>query len=314
MAVINTGLVLKGARSEFFSGLMSAPTYFQDLCTRIPSAIDVERYRWLGSNAMMREWTGPRQTAPLYPESYDVANLKYEATMEVDRTELEDDQTAQIGIRARGLGIVAGTHKDKLLGNLLIAGSAGTAYPYDSATIPFFHASHVIRKTLSTQSNTTTSVAACSDPIITLTATEAKDAIMAAIARMRSMLNEQGEPIYIGPGGFKCVVPPVYELPFLEATQAGIVVSTTNVIQGIADVVVNPWLTTPTSTGIWYLLYTGGPIRPFIFQDRTSLDFVALEGNSEHGFTNDKYLYGVRARYAIANGEYRYAVQHTFTT
>ena len=308
MAVINTGLVLKGARSEFFNGLNSAPTYYQDLCTRIPSTIDVERYRWLGSNAMMREWVGPRQAAPLYPEAYDVTNLKYEATMEVDRTELEDDQTAQIGIRARGLGIVAGTHKDKLLASLLISNASST-FAYDSTSVYYFSATHSCRKTAASLTNLyTTNV----DPLLVTTA-EFKAAIMGCIGVMRTLLNDQGEPIYIGPGGFKIVVPPLYEYPAREAVQASILATTSNVIQGIGDVIVNPWLTAPGGTGLWYLLYTGGPIKPFIFQDREPLEFVALEGNSEHGFKNDKYLYGVRARYAIANGEWRYAVQHTFT-
>ena len=37
MAVINTGLLTKGLRSEFFNRFERTPTYYQDLSTRITS-------------------------------------------------------------------------------------------------------------------------------------------------------------------------------------------------------------------------------------------------------------------------------------
>ena len=109
MAIINTGLLTKGLRSEFFSRFDAATTYFQDLSTRIQSNSDTETYKWLGSVPNMREWGTGRVAKGLRTESYSVENLKYEATIEVDRDEIADDKTGQIRIRIGKLKVYSST-------------------------------------------------------------------------------------------------------------------------------------------------------------------------------------------------------------
>lgn len=58
MAVIDTGLLTKGLRSEFFNRFENAPVLYRDLATRVASNSDREVYRWLGTVPKMREW-GP---------------------------------------------------------------------------------------------------------------------------------------------------------------------------------------------------------------------------------------------------------------
>src|SRR4051812_32116064 len=99
MAVIKTGVLSKGFRSEVFSRFESATTYFQDLATRIQSNSDSETYKWLGSLPRMREWGTGRVARGVGTESYSVENLKYESTLEIDRDEIADDKTGQIRIR-----------------------------------------------------------------------------------------------------------------------------------------------------------------------------------------------------------------------
>src|SRR5262247_2042714 len=132
MAVINTGLLTKGLRSEFFDRLTTTPTWYQDLATRIPSTSDSETYKWLGTVPRMREWGTGRMATGLRTESYSVDNLKYEATLEVDRDEIADDQTGQIRLRIGELAQRAATHKDYLLSQLLLAGES-TGLAYDGA-------------------------------------------------------------------------------------------------------------------------------------------------------------------------------------
>ena len=84
MGVINTGLIAKGVRSDFFSRYDSTKTHFQDLATRIASDSDTEIYKWLGSTPRMREWGTGRVAKGIRTESYSVENQKYEATIEVD--------------------------------------------------------------------------------------------------------------------------------------------------------------------------------------------------------------------------------------
>ena len=140
MAVINTGLLTKGLRSEFFNRFANAPTYFGDLSTRIPSTSDRETYKWLGTVPRMRAWGTGRLAKGMRTESYSVENEKYEATIEVDRDEIADDQTGQIRVRVGELAQQAATHKDYLIGQLLVNGETSGFNSYDG--VSFFNDTH----------------------------------------------------------------------------------------------------------------------------------------------------------------------------
>jgi phage major head subunit gpT-like protein len=99
-------------------------------------------------------------------------------------------------------------------------------------------------------------------------------------------------------------------LTALEAMNATLIGSTSNVLQGAARVIVFSHI---SATDVFYLLKTDQAVRPFIFQDRVALDFTALEQNSDEGFRRDKFLYGVRARYRMTYGRWEYATKNTFT-
>ena len=120
MAVINTGLLTKGLKSSFFARFHGTKTHFADLATRIESNSDSETHKWRGSTPRMREWGTGRIAKGIRTESYSVENAKYEATIEVDRDEISDDQTGQIRIRVEELAQHAATHKDFLIAQLLI--------------------------------------------------------------------------------------------------------------------------------------------------------------------------------------------------
>jgi len=185
MAVINTGLLTKGLRSEFFNRFDGTPVYFQDLSTRVPSSSDSETYKWLGTVPQMREWGTGRLARGLRTESYSVENLKYEATIEVDRAEIAADQTGQIRLRVAELAQRAATHKDYLLGQLLANGDSIGFYGYDG--VPFFSASHVSGAS-GTQDNTLgVDVTTPTAP----TVEEFKGALRSAVARMLAFKDDQ---------------------------------------------------------------------------------------------------------------------------
>ncbi len=303
MAVINTGLLTKGLRSEFFNRLENTPAHFTELATRIVSNSDSETYRWLGTVPKMREWGTGRLAKGLRTESYSVENLKYESTLEVDRDEIADDQTGQIRVRIGELAQRAATHKDYLIAQLLNSGTSAGFTSYDGAT--FFSNAHVSGQSGSQDNDVTSAAAAPGDP----TTAEFKTALRQAIATMMTFADDQGEPLPIGAGGFVCVVPPTMFFSALEAINATVVDNTTNVLSGAAKVVAMPWL---TDASAWYLLKTDGVVRPFIFQDREPVEFNALAEDSEESFKREKLLFGVRARYRIAYGYWQYAVRTDF--
>ncbi|MCH8853745.1 MAG: Mu-like prophage major head subunit gpT family protein [Planctomycetes bacterium] len=139
---------------------------------------------------------------------------------------------------------------------------------------------------------------------------EFKTALKQAIAQMLGFNDDQGQPMMMNASGLTCVVPPTMLFTALEAINASMINSTSNVLEGAARVIAFPWLTTATT---WYLLKTDGVIRPFIFQDREPVEFNALAEGSEEAFKREKFLYGVRARYRMAFGYWQFAVRTVFT-
>jgi len=304
MAVINTGLLTKGLRSELFNRFDGTPVYFQDLSTRVPSSSDSETYKWLGTVPQMREWGTGRLARGRRTESYSVENLKYEATIEVDRDEIAADQTGQIRLRVAELAQRAATHKDYLLGQLLANGDSIGFYGYDG--VPFFSASHGSGAS-GTQDNTLgVDVTTPTAP----TVEEFKGALRSAVARMLAFKDDQGEPMPVGATGLVCVVPQGLYFTALEAINATVIGGTSNVLEGVARVISFPWLTNGAK---WYLLKTDGVVRPFIFQDREPVEFGALTETSDEGFSCEKYLFGVRARYRMTYGYWQFAVRVLFT-
>ena len=211
MAVINTGLLTKGLRSEFFNRFDSTPVHYTELATRIPSNSDSETYRWLGTVPKMREWGTGRLARGLRSESYSVENLKYEATIEVDRDEIADDQTGQIRLRIGELAQRAATHKDYLLGQLLINGEMAGYNSYDG--VSFFSDSHVSGESGSQDNKLTFSATDADDP----TEAEFKGALKQAIATMLAFKDDRSDPMSITASGLVCAVPLAMYFTALEA-------------------------------------------------------------------------------------------------
>lgn len=305
MAIINTGLLTKGLRSEFFNRFDSTTSYFQDLSTRIQSNSDSETYKWLGSMPRMREWGTGRVAKGLRTESYSVENLKYESTLEVDRDEISDDKTGQIRIRVAELADRAATHKDFLISQLLINGETSGFNSYDG--VSFFNSAHVSGSSGS-QDNQLSSTAVDPDNPST---DEFKTGLKNAMSTMMNFKDDQGDPMSISASGLICVVPTTMFLTAMEAINATMISSTSNVLAGAARVIAFPWL---TDLSRWYLAKTDGVVRPFIFQDREPVEFTALTEDSDEGFRREKFLYGVRARYRMTYGYWQFAVRTNFTT
>lgn len=303
MAVINTGLLTKGVRSEFFNRFEATPTHFRELSTRVVSTTDREIYRWLGTVPKVREWGNGRLAQGLRSESYSIENLKYEATIEVDRDEISDDQTGQIRLRVAELAQRAATHKDFLIAQLLIQGETPGNDSYDG--VSFFNTAHESGASGMQDNLLTAGAVDANAP----TADEFKEALKAAISTMLAFRDDQGEPMLVSATGLACVVPPTMLFTASEAINATVLGNDTNVLKGIARVISFPWLTDESK---WYLLKTDGVLRPFIFQDREPIEFNALTEDSDEGFRREKFLFGVRARYRMAYGYWQFAVRTDF--
>ena len=310
MAVVSTGLSEAGLKGAFFARFGQTLTYWQDLCTRAMSTRDHERYRFLGTLPQLREWVDGRLAKGLLSEKYDITNLKYESTIEVDRDEMDDDQTGQITMRIAEMAESAATHKDYLLELLIKNGEQAGFNSYDG--VPFFSEAHESGKS-GAQSNLIEAAAADED---VPTTAEFRAAIAKAIAKMVGYLDDQAQPIRIppSPAGFRVIVPPATMFTAMEALGLPLAPSAIsplaqNILQNVGQVFTFPGLTTVNE---FYLAKVDAAIRPFIFQDRMPIEFGSQGPGSPEEFKREKYLYGVRARYAIAYGRWYYCVKVKF--
>ncbi len=301
--IIDTGLTTSALKGNFFSALKAVNPVWRDLASVVRSTASTENYRWLGTVPQMRPWGTGRLARGLRSESYSVENQKYEATLEVDRDELADDQLGQIVVRVRELARRAASHPDKLLADMLENGATTGYNSYDGTT--FFSAAHTCGEQTNLSNALTCNV---TDP----TAVTADDFALAyqnAVQAMLAFKDDQGEPMNAEIGNLVVLVPANLWYRAKQALTATVSDMSTNILAGEARVVVFPRL---TGTDKWYLCRTDVEVRPFVFQDREPLEFTALTEGSEEAFKREKYLYGVRARYALAYGYWQYCVRTQF--
>jgi len=136
--------------------------------------------------------------------------------------------------------------------------------------------------------------------------TDAKGAFQKARAAMMKFKRNDGKPL--GIVGNVLMVGPDLESAAKEAVEAvfitdrvrdgGNIVAAaapTNVFQGVATVIVNPWLQNdPTAA---YLLCTTRGIMPFLYQDREPANFVPrVDPTSDNVFNLRRYEWGVDLR------------------
>lgn len=279
-----------GIRTLFFQALdAAAPGDWERIASVVPSESDAETYAWLGQAPSMREWTAERRPKGLSEFSYSITNKLWESSISVDRTAIEDEKYGQIRIRVQDLAGRARRHANNLVFQLLAAGFSGDCYDGQD----FFDDQHS-EGSSGTQSNLGTTA---------LSATS----LQAAITAMMGFKDDRGEVIGVTPN--LLVVPPSLQWTARELLESVNRPDTTlgaaNVLKGMLDLIVAPWLGADTNN--WFVLDTTHAVKPIIFQQRTPIEFGALENESENGFMRDQYVYGVRARYNVGYGLWQYA-------
>lgn len=314
MAVVNTGLNVAGLRSEFFAKLSTINGIYSDLAMRVPTTKGSEDFRHLGAVPQMREWGTGRLAKGLTKEAYNIETKRYEATMEVDRLEIDRDQTGQIMTRVRELAQRAGSHKDFLTGNLIKNG--GTAGFTGKDGKVFFATDHEAGASGAQSNDMTfdisTKMPAEPDTPTVPSAPVIRRAFSEMVGRMGTFKDEVGEPLRLRPSGLILACTPPTAQFFQDALNAAFVSNTTvsELIGKPKAVVAFPELTNDAQ---FYVFKADEETRPFVFLDESPIEFGSAEQNSETGFVKEKYLYGVRAVYAMWYGDWMKAIRMTLT-
>jgi phage major head subunit gpT-like protein len=145
MAVITAAILQAlntGVKKNFQDGYaqMRAAAFWEQVATLVPSTTASNTYGWLGDFPKLREWVGDRVVKDIKEAGYSITNKLYEATLGVQRTQIEDDQYGHYSPIAKSMGQEAAQHPDRLMQTLITG--AGAALCYDGQY--FFDTDHPV--------------------------------------------------------------------------------------------------------------------------------------------------------------------------
>lgn len=300
MGQIKNSVVLeKALRADFMKSFDNGenPSDVNGMIMQTSSSSSSEKYGWLGNVPQLTEWKDSRKLQGVLDFDYTIANTHYEATLQVDRDDIEDDQLGGIKVRINDLAKRAKTHPRKLFFDKLVAGTVDLCFD----GLPFFSNSHVYKVGGATQDNLHTGTKVGAYP--TVAELQLDFGLMRAI--VRGFTDDQGEPFNEGELQFTIVAGVNLENALDAAFKADLIGNNTNLYKGAAK-----YMTTSRVSGAdWYLLETSGSLKPMIQQNRQAPQFDALERTSESGFMSKLYKYGIDYRVGFGYGLWQKAIK-----
>lgn len=110
------------------AGLAMSPDDWKIVARLVRSTSKSNTYKWLSQFPAFREWVGARLHKVYAEHGYIVPNKKFEATVDVERTDIEDDDIGQYGTIAEGAGQSNTDLKNDLVFMALANGFDSTGY------------------------------------------------------------------------------------------------------------------------------------------------------------------------------------------
>ncbi len=290
------GNVFISLKTTFNNAFSAAPSVWQKVAMKVTSTSGQNDYAWLSKFPRMRKWIGDKNVKSLEAAKYTIVNDDWEATVEVDRNDIEDDNLGIYGPQAQMAGESAAQLPDEIVMDLVNGGFTNTGFDGQY----FFDTDHVVAG--ASVSNKLT--VALSDA----TKAAAQASYGAARTAMRKFKDDEGRPLNITPNVL--LVPPALEdtannLMTADRLEDG----KPNPYKGTATVVVDGRLTSDTA---WFLLDTTKPVKPFIYQERKAPVFVEqTSSENDDVFNRKKFKFGAEARAAGGYGFWQLAVGST---
>lgn len=283
--------VFKTLNVIFNQAFDGAPSQWQSTAMLVPSGASQNTYAWLSMFPRMRKWIGDKVIKELEAFGYTIINDDWEATIEVKRNDIEDDQVGIYGPQAQMAGYSAKQLPDEIISDL--KNQAFTSKCYDGKN--FYDANHRVgTENVSNKSSEVLSEASYS---------AARIAIM-------NQKDDDGRSLGLVPDILE--VPPALEAQGRVLLEADILSEgMPNPYKGTAKLLVNQRLTSSTA---WFLHATSMPVKPFIYQERKKPVFVEqTDVNSDHVFLRGIYRYGAEARAAGGYGFWQMSFGSTGT-
>lgn len=129
-----------GLTTAFNAAFQASEVWHPQVAMTVPATTKIMDYKFMLEFPMVREWIGDRVVRSLMGASYQVTTKDWEATIELDRNDLRDDQFGLYAPVVAALGEEARGHPDRLIADLLLNGWTQTCF--DGR--PFFAPDHPV--------------------------------------------------------------------------------------------------------------------------------------------------------------------------
>ena len=270
--------------------------------------VETVTHRWMTGLTGMKEFVGARQINNVNSAGFSLSNKLWEDTVGIRRVDLERDQYGIYTPLVSRIGQVAKQHRDKLvfeqLSDALASGTRAANVAYDSQS---FFGTHTRQNTSYNYTNLATGASSALG----------ESSLTAGIINLRKRTDDKGNKLVAATAKPLLIIPPDLEFtaakllntsfypgvaPGASSTQSSsnLVAATENVLKGVADVVVSPWLKTSTE---WYLVLNESPmLKPVIFQLEQDVEILSWDKFLHRWADYDEMTWGVRALYNVGVG------------
>ncbi|MFZ6644425.1 Mu-like prophage major head subunit gpT family protein [Undibacterium sp. TJN25] len=293
----NLANVFIGLKTTFNNAFSSAPTVWEKIAMKVPSTTGQNDYAWLSKFPRMRQWIGDKVVKALEGFKYVIVNNDFEATVEVERNDIEDDNLGIYAPQAQGAGESAKQLPDEIIAD--VVNNSMTTKCYDGQY--FFDTDHPVKQ----EDGTIASISNKGSQALSVASLAAAQASLgAAEIAMMEFKDDEGRPLNVLPNVL--MVPPALKgVANTLLTTDRLEDGKPNPYKNAFELVVNPRLKSRTA---WYLLDTTKPVKPFIYQERKAPVFVQqTDPNADDVFSRKQFKFGAEARAAGGYGFWQLA-------
>jgi len=285
-------------KTTFNNAFAATDSVWQKIAMKVPSTTGQNDYAWLSKFPRMRKWIGDKAVKSLESFKYTIKNDDWEATVEVDRNDIDDDNLGIYMPQAQSAGESAKQLPDEIVIDLVNNGFTNLCYDGQY----FFDVDHPVKNATT---GATDSVVNKGTKVLSA-ASQAAAIASLGVARtaMRKFKDDEGRPLNITPSIL--LVPPALEdVARVLANNDRLDDGKANPFKGTVEVVVDGRLTSDTA---WFLLDTTKAVKPFVYQERKAPVFVQqTDMNADDVFTRKKFKFGAEARAAGGYGFWQLA-------
>lgn len=298
----NLQAIAAGLNMTFDKTFKETDSQWEKLAMKVTSSGAQNTYAWLKKFPKMREWIGDKVIHKLESQGYTIRNKPYEATVEVLRDDIEDDNIGQYSNMVEQATWSGVQLPDELVADLLNNGHENLGYDGK----PFFSSDHPTE--INGKQGKASNIGTAKLSVASRAAAEASYG--KARTAMRSLKDENGRGLKVRPTVL--VVPPAQEdvartLLTADKFDDGSI----NIYKGTAELIV---LDDLDDDNAWYLLDQHMPVKPLVIQERKKLVFVRqTDINSPDVFSRGVYKFGIEARYGAGYSFWQLAYKSTGT-